>query len=269
MAMTETSNQASAAVAKAGIALHRDGDVATLLLDLAQPKNSFRAPDVERLDAMLDEAVESGARCLVIRGAGGVFSAGWDIGSIDPAADDPMAVIANVVGPFCRKLRELPVPTIAAVAGPALGFGLGLALCCDLCLADGDALFGSPFRHIGMVPDTGAHYFLLSRLGYPMAAELIYSGRMVGGEEAARLGLINRAVVNGGVAAEAHALARNIASGPTEAFRLSKEILLQGGDFEEMVAHEGRQLRKVFATADLHEGIAAFQQRLKPRFTGA
>ncbi|XAH21531.1 enoyl-CoA hydratase-related protein [Xylophilus sp. GW821-FHT01B05] len=269
MAMTETLHLTPTPASKAGIALQRDGNVATLLLDLAQPKNSFRAPDVERLGALLDEVVQSGARCLVIRGAGGVFSAGWDIGSIDPASDDPMAMIASVVGPLCRKLRELPVPTIAAVAGPALGFGLGLALCCDLCLADEDALFGSPFRQIGMVPDTGAHYFLLDRLSYPMAAELIYTGRMVGGEEAARLGLINRAVAKGNVVTEAHALAQSIASGPTEAFRLSKEILLRGGDFEEMVAHEGRQLRKVFATADLHEGIAAFQQRRKPHFTGA
>ena len=144
-----------------------------------------------------------------------------------------------------------------------------MALCCDLCLAEEDALFGSPFRHIGMVPDTGAHYFFLSRLGHSLASELIYTGRMVSGEEAARLRLVNRIVAKGSLAAEAQALAQNIASGPTEAFRLSKQILLQGGDFESMVAHEGRQLRKVFATADLHEGIAAFQQRRKPRFTGA
>lgn len=267
--MTDTTPQTAPPAAKAGIQLVADGAVATLLLDLAQPKNSFRAADVERLGALLDEAVQAGARCVVIRGAGTVFSAGWDIGSIDPAGDDPMAMIAGVVGPFCRKLRELPVPTIAAVAGPALGFGLGLALCCDLCVAEEDALFGSPFRHIGMVPDTGAHYFFLSRLGHALASELIYTGRMVSGEEAARLRLINRAVAKGSVAAEAHALAQNIAGGPTAAFRLSKQILLEGGDFEAMVAHEGRQLRQVFATADLHEGIAAFQQRRKPHFTGA
>lgn len=251
-----------------GVTLHRDGDVATIVLDLAQPKNSFRVADVERLGALLDEAVALGARCLVVRGASAVFSAGWDIGSIDPRADDPMAMISQVVGPFCRKLRELPLPTISAVAGPALGFGFGLALSCDLCIADESALFGSPFRHIGMVPDTGAHYLLLSRLGHARASELIYTGRMVSGSEAAQLGLINRAVSKGGVADAAQQLAAEIAAGPTQAFRLSKEVLLQGGDFEQMVAHEGRQLQKVFATADLHEGIMAFQQRRKPVFTG-
>lgn len=251
-----------------GITLHLESDVATIILELAQPKNSFRSEDVQRLGAVLDEVVASNARCLVIRGAGAVFSAGWDIGSIDPAGDDPMAMITQVVGPFCKRLRELPLPTISAVAGPALGFGLGLALSCDLCIADEDAKFGSPFRHIGMVPDSGAHHIFLSRLGYGLAAELIYTGRLISGTESAHLRLINRAVSKGTVAAEAHALAQTIATGPTQAFRLSKEVLLAGGDFDSMQTHEGQQLRKVFATADLQEGIRAFQQRRPPAFVG-
>lgn len=251
-----------------GISLRTEGAIATLVLDLAQPKNTFRTTDVQHLGALLDEALAAGARCVVIQGAGPVFSAGWDIGSIDPAADDPMALIAEVVGPFCKRLRELPVPTISAVTGPALGFGFGLALCCDLCIAEDDALFGSPFRHIGMVPDSGTHHFLLSRLGHPLAAELIYTGRLLSGAEAARLGLINRSVARGELAAEVDKIAQTIASGPTQALRLSKEILLQGGDFDTMFAHEGRQLAKVFSTADLKEGISAFQQRRKPVFQG-
>ena len=263
--MAETS---STPPAPSGITLHHDGVVATIVLDLPQAKNSFRTADVQRFGALLNEVLASDARCLLVRGAGPVFCAGWDIGSIDPAADDPMAMIASVVGPFCRQLRELPLPTIAAVAGPALGFGLGLALSCDLCIADETALFGSPFRHIGMVPDTGAHYFFLSRLGHAMASELIYTGRLLSGTEAAQAGLINRAVPQGSVVAAANRLAADIAAGPTQAFKLSKEVLLQGGDFDSMVAHEGRQLAQVFATHDLHEGISAFQQRRKPSFTG-
>lgn len=251
-----------------GVILQIDGAVATLLLDLAQPKNTFRTADVQRLDTLLDEVLAAGARCLVIQGVGPVFSAGWDIGSIDPAADDPMALIGGVVGPFCKRLRELPLPTISAVAGPALGFGFGLALCCDLCIAEDDALFGSPFRHIGMVPDSGTHHFLLSRLGHPLAAELIFTGRLISGGEAAKLGLINRAVPRGELVTQVAHLAQSIASGPTQALRLSKEILLQGGDFDAMLAHEGRQLAQVFPTADLKEGIQAFQQRRKPVFQG-
>ncbi len=255
--------------ARTGITLEMDGAIATLSMNLAQPKNSFRVADVRQLLALLDEALAAGARCIVIQGAGAVFSAGWDISSINPAADDPMAMIGDVVAPFCKKLRELPVPTISAVAGPALGFGLGLALCCDLCIAADDAAFGSPFRHIGMVPDTGTHYFLLSRLGYPLAAELIYTGRLLAGAEAAQLGLVNRAVPADELKAQARKMAQAIATGPTQALRLSKEILLGGGDFNFMMAHEGRQLGRVFATADLKEGIAAFQQKRRPAFTGS
>jgi 2-(1,2-epoxy-1,2-dihydrophenyl)acetyl-CoA isomerase len=263
--MAETS---TAPPLPAGIMLQHEGAVATMVLDLPQAKNSFRTADVQRFSALLNEVLASGARCLVVRGAGPIFCAGWDIGSIDPAGDDPMAMITSVVGPFCRQLRELPLPTIAAVAGPALGFGLGLALSCDLCIADESALFGSPFRNIGMVPDTGAHYFFLSRLGHAMASELIYTGRLLNGSEAAQAGLINRAVPKGTVVVAANQLATDIAAGPTQAFRLSKQVLLRGGDFDAMVAHEGRQLAQVFATADLHEGISAFQQRRKPNFTG-
>jgi 2-(1,2-epoxy-1,2-dihydrophenyl)acetyl-CoA isomerase len=251
-----------------GVTLQQSGDVATLLLNLAQPRNAFLSDDVSQLTSLLDVSVEAGARCIVIRGAGAVFSAGWDITAIDPHGEDPMAMIADVVAPFCTKLRELPVPTISAVSGPALGFGLGLALSCDLCIADEDALFGSPFRSIGMVPDTGAHYYFLQRLGYAMAAELIYTGRLITGTQAAELGLINRAVATGSVTTQADKLASSIASGPTQAFRLSKEILLQGGSHAQMMEHEGRQLARAFATADLHEGIAAFKERRKPVFIG-
>ncbi len=254
--------------AAAGLTLQLDDAVATIVIDLAQPKNSFRAENVHALDAQLDAALAAGARAVVLRGAGPVFSAGWDVSSIDPAAADPMAVITEVVGPLCRKLRTLPVPTIAAVAGPALGFGFGLALCCDMVLAEEGARFGSPFRHIGMVPDSGTHHILLSRVGFAMASELIYTGRLLSGSEAAALRLVNRAVPDGTAAEAAQRLAQDIASGPTQAFRLSKQLLLQGGDFDSMLTQEAQALQQVFATADLQEGIRAFQQRRKARFTG-
>lgn len=254
--------------AATGISLQMDGGRATLIMDLPQSKNSFRSSDAQALGVLLDEAVAAGARCVVLRGAGPVFSAGWDISAINPAVDDPVALLGGVVGPLCRKLRELPVPTVAAVAGPALGFGFGLALCCDLVLADESALFGSPFRHIGMLPDSGTHHHLLSRIGYGKACELIYTGRTVSGSEAAVMGLANRVVPQGTLIDEANHLAAMVASGPTRAFAMSKEILTVGGDFDAMFSHETRLLQKVFATRDLKEGIEAFQQRRKPVFTG-
>lgn len=254
---------------RAGTKLSLDeGGVATIALRLAQAKNAFRSTDAHRLAELIEQARTGGARCLVLRGAADVFSAGWDISAIDPKQDDPMALIGEVVAPLCRRLRELPIPTLAAVAGPALGFGFGLAMCCDIVLADEGALLGSPFRNIGMVPDTGTHHFLLSRLGYGRAAELIYTGRLLSGREAAQTGLINRAVASGTVAAEADRLARQIAEGPTVALGLSKRILQAGGDFDAVVAQESQALRQCFATADLQEGLGAFLQKRAPRFRG-
>lgn len=251
-----------------GLALALEDGLATVTLALPRPKNAFRAEDARRLGELLQQALVGGARCVVLRGAGDSFCAGWDVTSIRPGQDDPVAMIEEVVGPLLRQLRELPVPTVSVVRGAALGFGFGLALACDLCIAEEGALFGSPFRAIGMVPDSGTHYFLRERLGAALAAELVFTGRLLKGAEAAQLGLVNRALPDSELDAVADALARDIARGPTAALRLSKEILLAGGDFDAVLAHEARQLRAVFATADLREGLAAFQQRRKPAFSG-
>jgi len=256
--------------AQAGpVRLEIDNGLATITWALPRPKNAFQAEEARVLGVRLEEAVAAGARCIVLHAEGaGTFCAGWDIGSIRPGQDDPAAMIEDVVAPLLHQLRYLAVPTMSVVRGAALGFGLGLALSCDLCLAEEGAFFGSPFRHIGMVPDSGTHFFLRERLGQALAAELVFTGRLVPGREAAQIGLVNRAVPEAALDETAAALAADIARGPTAALRLSKEILLAGGGFDTVLAHEARQLRAVFATADLREGIAAFQQRRKPEFSG-
>jgi len=250
------------------IRLDLDAGLASLTLALPRPKNAFRTTDAQALSARLDEALAGGARCVLLRADGDTFCAGWDVTSIRPGQDDPVAMIEEVVAPLLRQLRALPVPTVSVVRGAALGFGFGLALSCDLCLADEAALFGSPFRALGMVPDSGTHWFLRERLGHALAAELIYTGRLLRGSEAAQQRLINRALPAAQLDEVAAALARDIAAGPTVALRLSKDVLLAGGDFDAVLAQEARQLQQVFATADLREGITAFQQRRKPQFSG-
>ena len=242
--------------------------LAVVAIDRPAAKNSLRLDEMTAIADAIGEAVSAGARAVLVRGTRHAFCAGRDLKDTHPGTDDTLAILRERINPVLAAVRDCPVPTIAAVQGPALGFGFGLALCCDMVLAEEDALFGSPFRHIGMVPDTGAHNILLSRTGFALASELIYTGRLVNGTEATALRLVNRAVPTGAVAEEAQKLAQNIASGPTAAFRLSKEVLLEGGDFDSMLAHEARQLQKVFATDDLKEGIAAFQQRRRPAFTG-
>lgn len=244
------------------------GPAAFIEFKTAQPKNSFRAQDLKDVDEAIDFITGSGARALLLHGGGGIFCAGWDVDSIDPKADDPTHFIKDLVGPFTKKLRELPFPTVTAVEGAALAFGFGFALCSDICVAAEDAKFGSPFGNIGMVPDTGTHAFMLQRLGFPIASELIYTSRLLTGTEAAARGLINRATPKGEAVAVAREMVVKMANGPTQAFRLSKEILLKGGDVDSIIAYESDQLAKVFKTEDLHEGILAFKQRRKPDFKG-
>ena len=136
-----------------------------------------------------------------------LLCSGRDVREIDPEGEDAYEVLRKRIGPILQRLYTLPVPTIASVRGPALGFGLGLALACDITIASDDAIFGSPFRRIGAVLDSGGHYFLQRRLGRHRAAELVFTGRMLSGREAADLGLINEAVAADALAARTAELA--------------------------------------------------------------
>lgn len=245
-----------------------DGAVLVLELDRAQTKNSLKLIEMEALGETLASDRVLAARCLVIRGAGTSFCSGRDVREIDPDGEDAHEILRNRIGPVLQRLYTLPVPTIASVRGPALGFGLGLALACDITIASDDAIFGSPFRRIGAVLDSGGHYFFQQRLGRHRAAELVFTGRMLTGREAADLGLINEAVAADALAARAGELAALIASGPTAAFRATKEILSDDRSFDEVLELEARFQKEVTRGPDGQEGLAAFRERRAPVFRG-
>lgn len=246
-----------------------EGAVLVLEIDRPQTKNSLKLVEMEMLgNALATERVQA-ARCLVIRGSGSSFCSGRDVREIDPEGEDAYEVLHRRIGPVLQRLYTLPVPTIASVRGPALGFGFGLALACDLTIASEDAIFGSPFRRIGAVLDSGGHYFLQRRLGRHRAAELVFTGRMLSGRQAADLGLINEAVPPDALAARTAEVAGLIASGPTAAFRATKQILDQDRSFGEVLELEARFQKEVTRGADGQEGLAAFRERRSPVFRGS
>jgi enoyl-CoA hydratase/carnithine racemase len=246
-----------------------EGPVLVLEIDRPESKNSLKLIEMERLgDALATERVRM-ARCLVIRGAGTSFCSGRDVREIDPASEDAYEILHKRIGPVLQRLYALPAPTVASVRGPALGFGLGLALACDITIASEDAMFGSPFRRIGAVLDSGGHYFLERRLGRHRAAELVFTGRMLSGRQAADLGLINEAVAADALASRTAELAGLIANGPTAAFRATKQILEQDRSFAEVLELEARFQKEVTCGADGQEGLAAFRERRSPVFKGA
>ena len=245
-----------------------EGAVLVLEIDRPQTKNSLKLVEMDALgETLASERVRS-ARCLVLRGSGASFCSGRDVREIDPHGEDAYDILRNRIGPVLQRLYTLPAPTISSVRGPALGFGLGLALACDMTVAAEDAMFGSPFRRIGAVLDSGGHYFFQQRLGRHRAAELVFTARMLNGREAAELGLINEAVSVDALAARTTELANLIASGPTAAFRATKDILAEDRSFGDVLEVEARYQKEVTRGPDGQEGLAAFRERRSPVFRG-
>jgi 2-(1,2-epoxy-1,2-dihydrophenyl)acetyl-CoA isomerase len=245
-----------------------DGAVLVLEIDRPQARNSLKLVEMDALGELLATERVQTARCLVIRGSETSFCSGRDVREIDPEGEDAYEILRHRIGPVLQRLYTLPAPTISSVRGPALGFGLGLALACDVTVASDDAIFGSPFRRIGAVLDSGGHYFFQRRLGRHRAAELVFTGRMLSGREAADLGLINEAVPADALSARTGELAALIANGPTEAFRATKDILTDDRSFDEVLELEARHQKEVTRGPDGQEGLAAFRERRSPVFRG-
>ncbi|HZD25915.1 MAG TPA: enoyl-CoA hydratase-related protein, partial [Alphaproteobacteria bacterium] len=250
------------------VLLQRDGAVAEIAFNRPKSKNSLRPEDLALLASHLDAVRRSNARCLVLRGEGGAFSAGRDIAGADPVKDDNEGLLKDIINPVVKRVREFPLPTLALVEGPCLGIGFGLAFACDITLAAEDAVLGSPFRNIGCILDSGGHHVMASRIGSHRTFELIYTGRLISGREAAEIGLINRAYAATDLIAEGRKMAAQIASGPTEAFRISKRILLSDASFDEVLDMEAEGQAEALRTADGVEGFKAFQEKRRPVFRG-
>ena len=175
--------------------------------------------------------------------------------------------------PFYRAwlgIRELEVPTIAAVQGPAIGAGLCLALACDVRYATPEARFSAPFTKLGMHAGMAATWLLPQAVGVPAARELLFTGRVVLGEEAADLGLVNRVLPAEGFLNAVLDIAAGVASAAPIATRLTKVALAHGGHatFDAALQWEGLAQPVTLATRDLQEGLAAAKERRTPKFTG-
>lgn len=243
-------------------------DVARITLNKPEVKNSLGVDEMAEVGRAMQRAVDAGARCILIMGAGDAFCAGRDLRDADPVKDDTYEILSKYINPALGAVRACRVPTVSAVAGPALGFGFGLALSCDITLVADNAMLGSPFRRIGLVTDSGGHHYLRERLGRHRAAELIFTGRMLSGREAASMGLVNRSVGAADLERAALTLATAISTGPTAAFGASKEILDCPGSYDDMAELEARKQDEAMKGADGKEGIEAFKARRSPVFIG-
>ena len=242
---------------------------AVILLDRPDRRNALDLDALKRMAEVLDEVAD--ARAVVLAAVGDTFSAGRDLKD-ERIAGDPEELLNELFNPLIAKIYELPCPTFAAVQGPALGTGFGLAFACDVVVAAEDARIGSPFAKLGGVPDCGFHFLARSRIGMRRTLELVYTGRLLNGREALEIGLVNRCVPASELLPVTMEMAERAAQGPTAAFALSKALLRgieDGGmSLADALAAEAADQATALRTADAQEGLTAFLERRAPVFRG-
>src|SRR5579885_2838401 len=207
-------------MAENGIAYERAGAIGWLIFNRPEKMNAITYAMLDRIDEVLQEARNDDAlRVLIVTGNGRAFSAGTDLGELsqrlpEAAGRNRPAAQPNAERPAPWTLTSLPKPVIAAVNGAAVGLGAEFTLQADLRLAGQSARFCWIFPQRGLVPDTGAGTWLLPRvIGLSRAARLLYTGDMVGAEEAKALGLVEDVVPDGDLRAKTEELAARIARG--------------------------------------------------------
>ncbi len=258
------------------IELSISGGVAEIVLNAPAKMNALDEAALAELEAAYDraaEGVESGeVRALLLRGEGRGFCAGRDISGVTPADDDVMGYLGGIVQPLLAKMSSFPAPTFAAVQGACLGVGLGLAIATDVVYVAENAKIGSSFANLGATLDSGGHWLFTERLGSHRTLDMIYTAELISGAEAVRSGLFSRAMPAEELLENTRAIVAKVASGATEAFRASKELVAEIRDARlglwDSMAHENQAQADLCATDDYAEGFKAFQEKRKPVFKG-
>src|SRR6185369_15501759 len=222
------------------------------------------------------EAMERGARVIVLTGAGRAFSAGGDLramqeigqsdGRVEAFFDEPLRLLNEAV----LLIRKTPVPFIAAVNGVASGGGCNLALACDLVIAAESARFNQAFIKIGLTPDCGGTFMLPRLVGWKRATELLFTGELISAKTAAAMGMINSVMPDEELMNQAMAMAEKLAQAPTAAIGEIKMLLnaSAANDMKSQLDLERRTQIESGKTKDFVEGVTAFLEKRPPRFVG-
>jgi 2-(1,2-epoxy-1,2-dihydrophenyl)acetyl-CoA isomerase len=210
-------------------------------------------------------------RAVILTGAGRAFCAGQALAERERPDAAPLEIeVRERYNPIIRALRSMGQPVIAAVNGVAAGAGASLAFACDLRIAAEEARFILAFGRIGLVPDSGATWFLPRIVGPAKAAEMALVGDPVDAAEALRIGLVSRVVPASELLTEARSLADRLAAGAPLATALTTGALPRALtiDLDEALDGEAKLQGIAGASADHAEGLAAFRQKRNPRFGG-
>jgi enoyl-CoA hydratase len=247
-----------------------DGAVSTLTVNREASLNALDRPTLEALARALDAVAARSPRCLIVTGAGDkAFVAGADIAAMSQMSATDALAFARLGQSAFAALEALPFPVIAAVNGFALGGGCELALACDFIYASDKAKLGQPEVKLGILPGFGGTQRLARRVGIGMARELIYTGRMIGPEEALRIGLVNAVVPRRELMDRVLETARAIAAAGPEAVAAAKRAMNAGADLAlgPAIELEAQAFSSLFAREEQREGMAAFLEKRPPKFS--
>lgn len=255
--------------------------IAQITLNRPDNRNSMNAEMMAGFAVALEQVkAEEDLRCLIIAGSGTSFCAGGDFsGDGDFKKDDAKAVepallmrhesLLNTYRSFL-DIARLDIPVIGALTGHAIGGGFGLALICDIRVANESALYGANFARLGLHSGMSISYMLPRLVGVPRAAELLFTGRRIDGATAERFGMMNYAVPADQVLEKSWDLAREIAVCAPVAVRMMKQSLYKNGDWDPNSAAftEAMCQAKTFEMDDCKEGIRALLEKREPDFKG-
>ncbi len=248
--------------------------VVVLTLDNPDMRNAMSDDMTSSWVTAIDElAADTSVRVVVVTGAGSAFCSGGNTSWIASEPDATVDELRARMMPFYRawlSIRRLEVPTIAALNGHAIGAGLCLALACDIRYAASGAKMGVPFNKLGMHAGMAGTWLLPNVVGPAHARDLLLTGRIVGADEALRLGLVSRVIEPDTFLDEVLDTAAGVAATAPIASRLTKIALADGGhpDFESALQWEALAQPLTLATEDLQEGIAAAREKRTAVFEG-
>jgi 2-(1,2-epoxy-1,2-dihydrophenyl)acetyl-CoA isomerase len=256
-----------------------DHGIATLTMNRPDARNALSREMMFALGEALPRLANDGTvRLVVLTGTGAAFCSGGDVkGFARNAAGAPVTQtfdqkVTDLRGRMdvSRWLHEMPKPTLAVIPGPAAGAGLSLALACDMRIAANDAKLTTAFSKIGLSGDFGGSYFLNYLVGAAKARELYFTGAVVRGDEAVKIGLVNRAVPADKLSDAAHALAAELAALPTVAVGYMKRNLNTGlrANLSDVLDAEAIHMIRTFETSDHKNAATAFVEKRAPTFKG-
>ena len=245
-----------------------------LKITINRPKvfNSFNTLLAKELQEILDLAREDNSiRSVLITGEGKAFSTGQDIAElIDPNGPDLSKILSDNFNPIVTKIRELNKPVVASVNGVAAGAGANIALACDIVIASESAQFIQIFSKIGLIPDAGGTHVLPRLIGWQKATAIMMLGEPIDALEAEKMGMIYRVIKDESLEEESLKLATKLSKMPTQALANIKIALNKSftNNFEQQLLVEEELQISSAKTNDFKEGITAFVEKRKAKFTG-